>query len=746
MGTGVTVEGAGFAPFAMVTIQFGEDFPSTWPSPVFTDDAGEFAAEFDIPQFTPAGKKTIVATDNSDASNSASSLFLIYNTAPVAGPQPSIFIPENGSELITLKASDVNGDALSFFIDDNPSHGTLAEFDADTGEVVYAPETGYVGSDKFSFGVNDGDLESNDSVVSIHVGEKGDENNLPVPEDQSVSTDEDTSVDIVLEASDIDGDELEFTIEDDPQHGTLEGIAPDLVYTSFADYAGFDSFTYIVDDGWAESSSVGTVDITVAAINDLPVAFSKSVNVIENSQKAILLIATDADGDSLSYTIISGPKHGSLSGIAPNISYVPDDGYSGHDSFKFVAGDGVSDGNAATVSIKIVSADDEDYYDETNDDGIYGYENTAPLASSQYISGIEDTPIMVNLSAPDVDNDNLTFVIIDYPLHGNLSGFDAGTGSLTYTPLTEYSGADSFTFKASDEFEDSETAIVSLNITAVNDPPQVTGQNLTVENSTRMTLTAFDAEGDPLSYTILSEPVHGILTGVAPDLSYSVIDPEFDGEDSFTFIVSDGTSETIGAVLITIGDPGVFPEDTTESGDHETADGSDETSGPASGPSGNDSNDGTDGSSTRIHVERGNTIVQLSWEHSHQASGAESTLNLQFTDRMSRLPLGGHVWYDLVILDDDGNEIFGKQDLIALNSADVQQIAFPENAVYHVEVVVKGVIDKSSNSVTQDGAYTGRAIGTVVVPEFSSALLMMIAAAVMSFATAAFRFAGKNIR
>jgi len=636
------VEGAGFAPFAMVTIQFGEDFASTSPSPVFTDDAGEFAAEFDIPQYTPAGKKTIVATDNSDASNSASSLFLIYNTAPVAGSQSSIFVSENGAELITLKASDVNGDALSFFIDDDPSHGTLSEFDADTGEVVYTPETGYIGSDKFSFRVDDGDLESNESTISIHVGEEGDENNSPVPEDQSVSTDEDTSVDIVLEASDIDGDQLEFTIEDDPEHGTLEGTAPDLMYSPSADYAGFDSFAYSVDDGWAESSSVGIVDITIIAVNDLPVALGKSVNVIENSQKVIVLIATDADGDSLFYTIVSQPKHGSLNGIAPDISYVPDEGYTGHDSFRFVASDGVSDGNAATVSIKIVSANDEDYYDETNDEGIYGYENTAPMATSQYISGIEDTPINANLSACDAENDNLTFVIIDYPLHGNLSGFDAETGALTYTPLTEYSGTDSFTFKASDEFEDSETAIVSVNVTAVNDPPQATGHNLVVENSTSIMLTAFDAEGDSLSYAILSKPVHGILTGSAPDLVYSVIDPDFDGEDSFTFVVSDGTSETIGAVLITIGDPGVLPEDPTELGDHETGDGNDGTSGPTSGTSGHDSNEGTDGSSTRIHVERGNTIVQLSWEHSHQASGAESTLNLQFTDRMSRLPLGGH--------------------------------------------------------------------------------------------------------
>ncbi|MGI0035815.1 MAG: hypothetical protein ACRD98_08095, partial [Nitrososphaera sp.] len=244
----------------------------------------------------------------------------------------------------------------------------------------------------------------------------------------------------------------------------------------------------------------------------------------------------------------------------------------------------------------------------------------------------------------------------------------------------------------------------------------------------------------------LSKPVHGTLTGTAPNFVYGVIDPDFAGEDSFTFIVSDGESETIGAVLITIGDPAEFSEDTDAVGDHGKAGDDHGASDPSSRPFGHNTNNGNDGTSNRIHVEKGNTIVQLSWEHNHQTSGAESTLNLQFTDRMTRLPLGNHIWYDLVILDDDNNEIFSKQDLIALNSADIQKVAFPENAVYRIEVIVKGVIDKSNNSVTQDGAYTGRAIGIVVVPEFNSAWLMIVAATVMSSAIVTFRFASKSRR
>ncbi|MGH9879567.1 MAG: Ig-like domain-containing protein, partial [Nitrososphaerales archaeon] len=353
----------------------------------------------------------------------------------------------------------------------NPSYGALSDFDADSGEIVYTPETGYIGFDSFSFGVNDGELDSSVGTISIHIGEEVDENNAPVPEDQSVDTDEDTSVDIILEAFDIDSDDLTFTVVDQPQHGTLEGSAPNLVYTPFANYAGPDDFTYSVDDRGQESADLGTVEITIAAANDLPVALDKSVKFNENSQKTIILSASDVDGDALSYAIVSNPQHGTLTGNAPILSYWADEGYTGHDSFKFVASDAVADSNVAKVSIRIVPSDAEDYDDVTNDESSYGYGNAAPLANSQSIPGTEDTPIHVSLSASDADYDILAFVIIDYPLHGNLSGFDAELGTLTYTPSAEYSGPDRFTFKASDDYEDSETAIISFNITAVNDPP-----------------------------------------------------------------------------------------------------------------------------------------------------------------------------------------------------------------------------------------------------------------------------------
>ena len=74
-----------------------------------------------------------------------------------------------------------------------------------------------------------------------------------------------------------------------------------------------------------------------------------------NSPITITLQASDVDGDSLTYNIVIEPQHGSFSGYAPALTYTPEEGYSGADSFTFTANDGVIDSEVATVSITVIS-------------------------------------------------------------------------------------------------------------------------------------------------------------------------------------------------------------------------------------------------------------------------------------------------------------------------------------------------------------------------------------------------------
>ena len=77
----------------------------------------------------------------------------------------------------------------------------------------------------------------------------------------------------------------------------------------------------------------------------------------------------------------------------------------------------------------------------------------------------QDTPVDVTLSATDVDGNDLTYSVVEQPVHGTLSGSGP---DLIYTPAPGYSGPDTFTFTAKDEQFDSNTATVTIT---VNPPP-----------------------------------------------------------------------------------------------------------------------------------------------------------------------------------------------------------------------------------------------------------------------------------
>ena len=84
-------------------------------------------------------------------------------------------------------------------------------------------------------------------------------------------------------------------------------------------------------------------------------AYAQSVSVGINTAKTITLVATDADGGTLTYTTVN-PTHGTLSGTAPNVTYTPTTNYSGADSFTFQASDGTNTSAAATVSINVTTS------------------------------------------------------------------------------------------------------------------------------------------------------------------------------------------------------------------------------------------------------------------------------------------------------------------------------------------------------------------------------------------------------
>ena len=177
----------------------------------------------------------------------------------------------------------------------------------------------------------------------------------PTANNQSVSTNQNTAVGVTLTGSDPNSYPLTYAVVGMPAHGTLSGTGPNLTYTPSSGYSGLDSFTFKVNDGHADSN-IATVSITVIPASP-PTAEPQCVSTPKNTPVPITLTGTDSDGDPLTYSIVTGPAHGTLSGTAPNLTYTPAPGYTGPDSFTFTANDGSVDSTPAQVSITVTNTD-----------------------------------------------------------------------------------------------------------------------------------------------------------------------------------------------------------------------------------------------------------------------------------------------------------------------------------------------------------------------------------------------------
>lgn len=276
-------------------------------------------------------------------------------------------------------------------------------------------------------------------------------NGPPAAVDDTATTSEDNAVAINVLANDTDpdGDALTIISVTAAAHGSVVPSGGSVIYTPNANYFGVDTFTYTADDGHG-GTDTATVVVTILPVNDAPVANNQTVVTNEETPVAFTLTASDVDGGALTYTVLSNPLYGTLSGVAPNLTYIPAPNAVGPDSFTFRVNDGAADSNVATVSIVV--------------NGI----NDPPAAAHDSYATVIDTPIVV--PAPgllgndsDVDGDLLSAVLVTGPASGTL--VLNANGSFTYTPAAGFVGVATFTYRASDGIVPSAVATVSIAVT-----------------------------------------------------------------------------------------------------------------------------------------------------------------------------------------------------------------------------------------------------------------------------------------
>ena len=190
---------------------------------------------------------------------------------------------------------------------------------------------------------------------------------------------------------------------------------------------------------------------------------------------------------------------------------------------------------------------DDDTPDNTPDNTPDTASNHAPTASNATAATDQATAVVITLVGDDADGDELDYLIVDGPAHGDLTGSGA---TRTYTPDADFFGTDAFTFKVNDGEDDSAVATVSITVAQkvvapINNAPVAVASSAKPDqdNAVAVTLSASDADGDVLSYIIVDSPANGAIEGSGANRTYTP-DPGFHGTDTFTFKANDGQSDS----------------------------------------------------------------------------------------------------------------------------------------------------------------------------------------------------------
>jgi VCBS repeat-containing protein len=585
---------------------------------------------------------TVVVSDNAlSVTQSYTITVSAENDAPViAGAATrAITTDEDVAAALTLSASDVDSEELTWSISSPAAHGNAT---VSAGEVSYTPAADYNGNDTFTVSVSDGSL-SDSVVVNVTVNAVADAPVITEGEMTARTTEEDVVLTFALNATDADaGDTLTWGIQAPAEMGLVAvsgmGTSQTVSYTPASNFNGNDTFVVRVSDG-SDLTDTIRVNISVSAVNDLPVITTTAVTeATEGEAYSYEPAATDADNDTLSWNVSRAPasmtvnpdtgalswtpangdtsavvdlvvsdasgsttqtftisvvavndapvitqgatvavtmsedgspqafalvlnatdvdnsaaelqwsvssdaSNGSASvsgtGTSKTVSYTPTTGYVGTDSFEVTVSDGTAE-DKITVNVTIESV------------------NAAPVidqGESTTVTLDEDDSATLNLTATDADGDTLTWSVVTGVTNGGLN-VNPDTGVAIYVPAENFHGTDSFTVRVSDGDLTDEIA-VSVTVTSINDVPVITqGSSINVEvaedGEVEVNLSATDADGDDLTWALLSGAQNGVIIWEGSQFNYSpAID--FNGDDSFSVQVSDGTATGSATINVTV--------------------------------------------------------------------------------------------------------------------------------------------------------------------------------------------------
>ena len=302
-----------------------------------------------------------------------------------------------------------------------------------------------------------------------------------------------------------------------------------------SNWTGEETIRFIArDPGGLESSD--TAVFSVKTDYDPPIASEDRVSTPEDIPIEIDVLANDTDpqGNPLRVSNFSRPRFGTLK-AAPSgtLIYTPSLNYNGTDTFSYTVSDGKGGMSIGSVSVEVLPVNDP------------------PVAAMDRVITDEDTPLTIDVLANDSEVDGDPLTLLEYTQPANGSVVRSGDGTFVYTPNRDYNGLDGFTYIISDGHGLESTGTVSVLVKPIEDPPIAKDQEFSLNRnlSQDVTFQADDADGDPLTFSVIKGPEHGALFAY-PAVANYYPNKNFAGTDSFTYVAYDGQVTSQVATVI----------------------------------------------------------------------------------------------------------------------------------------------------------------------------------------------------
>jgi len=478
--------------------------------------------------FTPAAgfSGTVVSTYTiDDGHGHTDTATLTITVTPTAGPDSASTAAETpvtvtGTELL----NDDAGSDLTVVGAANGAHGIVTI--ASNGDVTYTPANGFSGTDAFTYTVEDGEGQQVSATVTVTV--------TPVALNDTATTASGITVTRTSATGLLGNDtgsslEVAYSTPISSSQGALTINADgSYEFVPAADYSGQVVTTYTVRDAEGQTTTA-TLAITVTPVAADDFGTTPAETPVDFDD----LLAND-HGTSLAIVSTTNGAHGTVAVADGVVTYTPEDGYSGSDSFTYTVRDGNGSESTAAVAVTVT-----------------------PVAGPDAATTYADTP--VTIAAASLTNDDLGtgLAVIDAAngSHGTVSV--AANGDVTYTPQGGFSGTDAFTYTVEDAEGQQATATVNVTVvpTASNDSDatdagvSVTrdGADGVLANDHGAGLAAVDFDAVPVS--------EGELT-LNPDGGYTFTPAQgFSGTVTVTYVVEDGEGQQATAALTIVVSP-----------------------------------------------------------------------------------------------------------------------------------------------------------------------------------------------